>query len=175
MAKGLQNFSLFFAHTYGSVLPSWDCGTSHFHCTGIFLTILCFPQYLSTEGILPKPGPFWYIRYYPREKSQPPGLGPTTRADWSQGSYNTSTDSFVSCLWGADHWPVGLHALGNVLLPGAYWQKRFCWNIHWRKKIVQGCLCKSHFTAAGPFHSGICCADGEGAMLRVALPWTPAT
>lgn len=98
------------------------------------------------------------------------------------------TLSYPLCLWGVDHWHVGLHALGSVLLPGADWRKRFHWNIHLRKRIDnwgyknhkvtpghQGCLCKSHFTAAGLFHSDICCADGKGAMFRMTLPWTPAT
>lgn len=45
----------------------------------------------------------------------------------------------------------------------------FCWQIHLRKRIVQGCLCKSHFTAAGLFHSDFCCAHGEGATFRTGL------
>lgn len=54
-------FSPVFVHTCGSVLPSRDCGTSHFHWTDIFLTFLCFPRYLSTAGALPNLGPPQYM------------------------------------------------------------------------------------------------------------------
>ena len=55
------------------------------------------------------------------------------------------------------------------------YKKVFCWHVHLRKRIVRGCLCKSHFTAAGPFRSDICCAAGEGATFRTGLLRAPAT
>lgn len=168
-------FSLVFVHTCDSMLPFWDCGTSHFHGADSFLTFPFFPHHLSIAGALPNrgsPSSMWCATL-----GRSPNL--LVWRPW-QGLTEPVEPATHPCALlypaseGTHHWPVGLHALGSVLLPVADLQKSVLL-AYPLKRIVQGRLCKSHFTAAGPFHSDICCADGEGATFRMGLLQAPAT
>lgn len=117
-------FSLVFVRTCDSLLLSWDCGTSYFHCADFFLTFPCFPHHLSPAGALPalgSPSNTWGATL-----GRSPNLlvwGPLQRPTEPSEAATHPCALLYPVSEGTHRWPLGLRALGSVLLPVAYLQR----------------------------------------------------